>query len=256
MGHYTTDIKTLLFEEDARAMLNKCKTEKERRLLALLWLTAGRPAELNQVKKEDIVVFDETISIRLKTLKLGRSKHFQIENRTLEYERPKGLQEIVWLDIIARAVIATPPDTFLLAGHGGKRPSTRWISKTINRISFQALGKRFAPYHIRHSVLSSKAAANYSIDQLMHMKGAKSVESVSPYLHARPFVIKLQAERSFRESQEQEAQPLPEPVAAPAPAPQPEPLPATPAQSTEPAPTITPKPKVKEEDMAGASGTE
>lgn len=195
MGRYGHDIKDLVFEEDVRLMLNKCKNDRERLLLSFLWTTGARPAEINQLVKEDVSVYEATIAIKLKTLKLGRSKTFQIEHRTLEFERPKGLDEIVWLEIIAAKAMEAQPRAVLLP------LTTRWIRKVINRLGTEAIQKPLSPYHLRHSVLSYKAASGYTTDQLMHMKGAKSVESVSPYLHARPFVIKLRNERTFRQEE-------------------------------------------------------
>lgn len=195
MGKYGHDIRDLVFEEDVRLMLAKCRNDRERLLLSFLWTTGARPAEINQVVKEDISVYENSISIKLKTLKLGRAKGFVIENRTLEFDRPMGLDENVWLEIIARAAIAAMPTAKLLGF------TTRWISKTINRLGTEAIQKPISPYHLRHSVLSYKAASGYTIDQLMHMKGAKSVESISTYLQARPFYINMKNERTFRQSE-------------------------------------------------------
>jgi integrase len=195
MGRYGHDIRDLIFEEDVRLMLAKCKNDRERLLLSFLWTTGARPAEINQIKKEDISVYENTLSIKLKTLKLGRAKGFTIENRTLEFERPTGLSEIAWLEIIARKAIAAQAEQVLLPF------TTRWISKVINRLGMEAIQKPISPYHLRHSVLSYKAASGYTIDQLMHMKGAKSVESISTYLQARPFYINMKNERTFRQEE-------------------------------------------------------
>lgn len=195
MGRYGHNIRDLIFEEDVRLMFNKCRNDRERLLLSFLWVTGARPAEINQIKKEDIAVYTNTLSIKVKTLKLGRAKGFTIENRTLEFERPTGLDEITWLETIAGKAIAAQPEQVLLPF------TTRWQSKVINRLGTEAIGKAISPYHLRHSVLSYKAASGYTIDQLMHMKGAKSIESVSTYLQARPFVIQLKNERTFRQEQ-------------------------------------------------------
>lgn len=199
MGKYTNDPRkheNLVFEEDALAMLNKCKSEKERLLLSLLWVTGARPAEIPLIKREDVLIREASIVMRITTLKLGRGKGFTSETRALEFTRPKGLDENKWIEIIVRNVERIPNDAFIL------KRTPRWMGKVINKLSFAALGKVLSPYNLRHSVFSIAMASNATNDQVMHMKGAKTLDSVSVYIHARPFVIDMQHQRRKRYEEE------------------------------------------------------
>ena len=190
---YAHPINDILFEEDIRAMFARAKNDRERLALALDWVSAGRPEEIARLKKEDVLIAQDRVTLHIQTLKLGRTKGFTADHRNLEFDRPTGLNEIVWLELIIKRALACAPGELLLP------LTSRWHELAINRLGVEALGKKISPYHLRHSVLSHKAASGYSIPQLMHFKGAKSAKSVEPYLHLRPFVVKMQNEKLFRQ---------------------------------------------------------
>lgn len=184
MPKYSEDISIVLNEKDVSAMFSYAKSPKEAYLLAMLWITGARPSEILECKKEDFMLEGEVLRIRLVTKKLGIAKGFTIKERVLEFERPTGLEANPYLEQIVRYVGGSTGEGFILPY------TTRWAEKVINRLGMNGVNKLISPYHFRHSVLSWLAAKGLTTTELMYFKGAKSPNSVAPYLHARPFMLR------------------------------------------------------------------
>ncbi|MDD3906553.1 MAG: site-specific integrase [Candidatus Omnitrophica bacterium] len=192
MPKYGWKIENLLFEEDVRAMYNLAAREKEAVLIALLWITGARPAELAELKKENVQYDSSRVNITLATKKLGEGGDFKIRNRTLSFVRPTGLDTNIYIETVVKYVAALPPEALLLPH------TTRWQENTINRIGQKGIGQKVSPYHFRHSCLTWMASNGATIDELMQFKGALSVLSISMYMKAKPFVVSLQNQRRTR----------------------------------------------------------
>lgn len=194
MPRYNFDISNILFEEDVKKMYDATKKRQEALLISLCWLTGGRPSEIVKgtlrvgLKKDNIILTDDNLSITLKTLKRNKkdNKQFDYDKRTLSFSRPHGLDENIYIETIANYINAVDEDRFLLPY------STRWAELTLNRIGNQQLGKLLTPYHFRHSVMSWLSANGFSVPELAAFKGAKDWRSVQPYIHARPQIIEYQ----------------------------------------------------------------
>lgn len=194
MPRYSWDIKELIFEEDARKMYDIADTEVKRVLISLLWIAGPRTHEITMLQKKDITIDheEEKLNIRIKTLKLKKKADFQIDYRTLSFNRPLGTEANIYLETIIRYVAKLDPDSKIISY------TDRWIEQQINKIADKALNKRLCPYHFRHSVLTWLAFNGASVPELMHFKGARSLRGVTPYIHAKPMVIKLENQRRNR----------------------------------------------------------
>jgi integrase len=184
MPRYSSDISVILYEEDVSRMFANAKSPKEAYLVAIFWITGARPSEALELKRENFHLSDGTLKIRLATKKLGKTNEFILRERTLEFEVPDGYGTNPYLECIIRYATASPDTGFILPY------TTRWAEKIINRLGMESLGKLISPYHFRHSVLSHHASKGMNTMDLMAFKGAKSIGSVAPYLHAKPFVVK------------------------------------------------------------------
>lgn len=184
MPRYSSDISVILYEEDVSKMFARAKSPKEAYLVAIFWITGARPSEALELKKEDFRLEEGTLKIRLVTKKLGETNDFILRERTLEFERPDGYGSNPYLECIIHYVNASADTGFILPY------TTRWAEKTINRLGMECLEKLISPYHFRHSVLSHHASKGMNTIDLMAFKGAKSIGSVAPYLHAKPFTVK------------------------------------------------------------------
>lgn len=189
MPRYKFNIKHILFDEDVEAMFKKASTPKERISITLLWLTGARPSEAIEIKKQDVEILEDRVRITIPTLKLGSNEKFRIEKRTLEFERGDNK----FLNYLISYVLNLKNPTDRLIPY-----TIRWLEMKINQIGKQAIDKEISPYHFRHSVMTWLARKGATIDQLMYFKGARSLKSISPYIHAIPTLIKLENLRRSR----------------------------------------------------------
>ena len=187
MPRYTTDVSdTLLYEEDVRGMFNQAKTEMERAFISILWLTGARPSEILMLTKERIKIDHNKITILMPTLKLGGTKSFTVKDRTLEITRDSVRQDIEGRGKFAYQEAIVQYVNKLVQNSKIFPRTVRWAEKLINKLSLKVVGKILSPYHFRHSFFVWFARGGASLDDLMNWKGALSVQSVSPYLRAKP----------------------------------------------------------------------
>jgi len=181
----------ILSEEEVRKMFNKCGSDYERALIALAWATGARPSELLAIKKEDIIVDEDKIAVFLNTKKLKKGTTFQMKKRQLEFDRPQGLEMNPFIEFIAEYMRCFKYDDLPIFPY----TTTRWMNKVTHRAGEAALGRQISIYHLRHSAVTREAQKNASISGLMHFKGAKSLRSVLPYVHATPYKIMMERKK-------------------------------------------------------------
>lgn len=199
MPRYTHSISDILREDDVRAVFDKADNLREQALISFLWVTGARPSEIAELTINDVIVTLDTITFKLKTKKLKNTEEFQLKERTLEIERPQGMEINIYMETIKQYMDTLPQ------GIDGVRVfeySTRWMELVTNRIGLKALGKQLSPYHFRHSAITREAGARRTIDQLMHYKGAKSPRSVSNYLHSTPYMITMKGSEKKEEKKD------------------------------------------------------
>lgn len=185
MPKYSWNISDILYEEDVRKIYESATTREQRVLVSLLWITAARPKEILNLKREDFLISEDIVEVRVETLKLKDTEKFQDKYRTPKFERNPASNMNIYLETIVDWVLDAAPGGFILPR------TTRWAELQINKLGEKAIGKKICPYHFRHSVLSWLAKEGYSVPALMHFKGARSIKSVEPYLHAVPYLVKL-----------------------------------------------------------------
>ena len=185
MPKYSHDINDLPTEEEIKKMWNEAGREVERVFLSLAWLTGARPMEILILTTDNITYDEDKFKVDLFTLKLKDSTDFRgLKQRTLEFERPKGVKSNIYIETIIKYLRTIPQGSRVV------EYSKRWAEVLINRLGMQVCNKKFSPYHLRHAAITREAGRGVTIDGLMHFKGARSVRSVQPYLHARPYIIK------------------------------------------------------------------
>jgi site-specific recombinase XerD len=211
MPRYNFDVKDfLLFEEDVRKMYDMANNN-EAVLISILWLTGARPGEIAILNVPDVTYTPDLLKIRLKTLKKGKGGDFAVTERTLEFERPKGMDVNIYIETIINHVAKLP-------NNEGSRVlpyTTRWAEKHITKLGTEALGKQLTPYHFRHSVMTWLAKKRWTLDQLKYFKGANSLRSIEPYIQAVPQVINmenLKRARKVAAQKDQEAKEKSEPT--------------------------------------------
>lgn len=191
-SRYHWSVSNLIYEEDVAAMFKLAAGNYERVLLSLLWLTGARPSELLELAREDIAYDASSLTLRLKTLKLGENKKNHPTHRVLKFKRPSGLDSNIYMETIINHIKVMQPEGQVLP-YG-----RRWIALVVHRLAIRATNHEISPYHFRHSVLTHMAAAHATIDELKHFKGAATIDSIMVYMESREQYIDLEIQRRAR----------------------------------------------------------
>jgi integrase len=170
--HYTKDIRHIVANEEAEAMISRAKNPRDRAIIATLYLTGCRPIELVRLKRDDFQeIFEGGLKVVLFTAKLGQRKGFYIDHRALLLGKNSA-----FLDHIKNYVLSFPPGQIVFP-----------ISEVrVRQIVYELSLNEFCPYHFRHSRMTKLARAGWTIDQLMYWKGGSSSRSVDAYIRGKP----------------------------------------------------------------------
>lgn len=187
MPKYNTPIDYTIYEKEVAKMYNASNTLQGRVLISLCWITGARTSELVELKKEDILYNDDFVVISIKTLKLGdRDKgRFKLRHRNLRFTRPTNPRNIYLETIVKWANMLEDGQTLI-------KYKQRWCIKKLHKIGQKALDKDISVYHFRHSLCTQLAMNGASIPEIMYFKGAISLNGVTPYIHAKPTIFKLE----------------------------------------------------------------
>ena len=188
MPRYTTPIEFMIYEKDVSKMYNETDGWLQRVLISLCWLTGARTKEIIDIKKSDVVYNDNLLAIKINTLKLGnKDGQFKIRERVLRFTRPQKPRSI-YVETIIKHIDMLKKDDAHLIPYG-----QRWVTMHLNDIGKRAIGKELTPYHFRHSICTALAVNGKSLPEIMHFKGAISLNGVKPYIHAKASQIQLEA---------------------------------------------------------------
>ena len=86
MPHYKKDINYIVPVAEVEEMIRR-GSPRDQFIVAVLYLTGCRTWELLRLEKDNIKDIDNAVFITLKTAKLGKSKSFTINERTLEFSK-------------------------------------------------------------------------------------------------------------------------------------------------------------------------
>lgn len=183
MPRYTTPPSLGIFSDfEVMLFLKKLVHPRDKALISILWLTGARIGEVLLLTKDDILIDDESIKIKLKTLKKRRKENenkFMIDYRTIEFEVDSS-------NPVVKECIKNIIDYYNMISEGRIfRISQRWAREIVNRVTKEAIEKRLAPHHFRHSRFTFLAEKNIPINLLLHMKGSSDLRSIVPYLQAK-----------------------------------------------------------------------
>lgn len=181
------DPSHIISRHELEDMLNVLRDPRDRALLVLLYVFGPRPSEVLEMTTEDVEVTPTSIVVRIPTKKIKSKDKFEVIKREIAINRPHPrdwvLEELVNYVGMMKQV---NPGGRLFTYNARQR-----IWDVVNRASTRALGYALTPYNFRHSRLTKLARSGATVDELMYWKGARSVKSVSPYLHARPVKVDL-----------------------------------------------------------------
>jgi integrase len=152
--------------------------------MILLWLTGARPSELKDLTKEDFEIKETFIAIKM-PIKKRRKEKFTVKDRVPEFDRPLPPDKDTLIEYVAWYIEhqAQPGRLFDVG--------VRSMEYIVLKASQKALKRNVCPYNFRHGRMTTAGRKGATIDELMQIKGATDVRSVAPYLHARPFRVKI-----------------------------------------------------------------
>lgn len=183
MPRYTTPPSLGIFTDfEVAAFLRRLVHPRDKALISILWLTGARIGEILLLTKDDILIDDNELKIRLQTFKKRRKENenkFMINYRTIEFERNTS-------NVIVNQCVENIIAYYNTVQGARLFPiSQRWARTIVNRVTQESIEKVLAPHHFRHSRFTFLAEKNIPINLLLHMKGASDLKSIVPYLQAK-----------------------------------------------------------------------
>lgn len=173
-------IKTVS-EDTIKLALTRPRKHKlqARALIITLYFTGARPNEVLRIKSGDIARQDNYITVKLLASKNGMP-------RTV-FLNPKN----ILVKELYNYAVTLPPDMFLFYNFTNKY--TRTIKGKEYNSNSDRLRYHFKqwfdgiidinPYYLRHNRFSKLAEAGATMEQIRLLKGSKTFESISPYIH-------------------------------------------------------------------------
>lgn len=168
MPRYKKVIDRLIELDEVQLMLNRAKTLEHKVLVALLYLTGARPAEILELKARDFQVVLTDLQIRLLTKKGGYSRLLPLNIELTPYVKDLI---IPWVESMK------DPDSRVFTFHTTTR---------IQQIIYETSEGALCPYNFRHNRLTKMAMSGANMYELMAWKGAKDSNSVKQYLFQSP----------------------------------------------------------------------
>lgn len=176
-------IELFSMDELDKGLRNAAKSKfgkQARAFLITLYYTGARPVELLQLKPKDFEKKKTYLTIKIPTAKRGVSRTLSLPlskkyvNELFKYATSLFDDVYIFYDLISHKIRYY--DT-----KKGDRKQYTIITDRVYYYIKKWLGVN--PYFLRHSRLSSLSENDASINELMLFKGAKDVNSISPYLH-------------------------------------------------------------------------
>jgi len=183
-----TDISQRITKQEAIKMCFNARTYRDKTIIALMYMIPVRPEELSKLKRSDFKLERSTdtgnplsIEFHIETKKLKKTRFYP--KRYFEFNR----EDIP--DIFFKAIwkyVSHLKDYDLLF------PITkRRIRQIVDKLGMNTMGRHLCPYAFRHSTLTRYAEEGKGIEDLMYLKGAGDIKSISPYLHGKKQKIKI-----------------------------------------------------------------
>ena len=182
----------ILTKEDIKRALKNVKgingkyIEEGRALLVTLYLTGARPVEALELVAKDFTKVDSYLVIQVQAAKKGVSRPIYIPYRL-------SFAKLIW-----EYVSCCFSDAFVFYHYKGeyKRVSYGKNNERLERIETSdklryhvkkwfkgVVDDSITTYFLRHNRFSQLAQEGVTIQDIMFLKGAKSIESVRPYVH-------------------------------------------------------------------------
>lgn len=193
------EIEPITLEELIKALdCIKGKHIKEgRALLIALYYTGARPNEVLRLKPKDISKEGSYILIKLQGSKGGISRtvrlRYQLDLVKEFYKYAMGLFEDIFLFYDYRGQYTRKVLT--QKGYKLRVDITQKLYYYIKKWFKDIRPDSINPYFLRHNRFSKLSMAGATAEEIRILKGAKNINSVTPYLHLSPDTSKKIAKK-------------------------------------------------------------
>jgi integrase len=172
------EIEHIIRADEFERIFRNAESRRDKVWLLVLYLTGARPSEILEMKRNQIIIEGSKITFRIETKKLTSRKHrrFMVLKRTLVLNLINHPHYIRTFE----SYLNRYSENDLIFNF-----SRRTGNNIVSRICKKALGLDLCPYNFRHSRMTVMAERGKTDEELMRFKGARSIKSVRPYVHAR-----------------------------------------------------------------------
>lgn len=156
-----------------------------RSLLIALYLTGARPAEILELKPKHIKKEARYITIQLKTLKKGLARKIYLKK---DNKLAKELYQYSQTLFPELTMFHAYKNHYAQTYQTKKGKKTIITTTSLLRYHLQRWFKNvteepITPYYLRHNRFSKLSQKGATYEQIRQLKGAKTLNSVTPYLH-------------------------------------------------------------------------
>jgi integrase len=163
---YKKDKKRSIEVDEVKKMIDKAWSDQHKVCVALLYLTGARPKEIIQLVRDDFIILENELRIKIKTLKGGFDRMLIFDRNTTPFIN----------DIIIPFIEGLKENKRIF--DFGKGNNTVRIRQIVYKLSDNIV----TPYMFRHNRLYKLAELGASPYELMEFKGSKTMDSVRPYV--------------------------------------------------------------------------
>jgi integrase len=160
--------------------------DQSRALLILLYYTGARPCELLDVRADDVTKDKSYVIIQVRGAKRGlpRPIHLRFSNKLVReaYNYARALPAGMFLFHKYRGGYERH--------HKTKKGEIRVYIERSDRMRYHVrkwfdgvIKGSIPPYYLRHNRFSKLSMKGITIEDIRFLKGSKTLESVTPYLH-------------------------------------------------------------------------
>jgi integrase/recombinase XerD len=175
----------ILQEEDITNALNNIMGKNKieaRALLILLYYTGARPSEVLDLKSKDLIVENNYLVIQMPGKKRGLSRPIRLRRKLKLVKEVWSYASSVYPTLLLFPNFRSNNKKQVI----NKKGEIKTYEETSNKLRYHFkkwFKKDMTPYFLRHSRFSSLMMKGADREELRIMKGSKTYESVTPYVH-------------------------------------------------------------------------
>lgn len=171
------------FLDNLSRLSHRVKTPELRAFFILLYLTGRRPVELLELKVGDINKKGRYYAVDIPTAKRGLFSLIYLPKTSLTDE-VFSLYRNMWREMfLFNSLICRSRNIVRYKDKNGNTTVKTYEHKSARIYSLIKRATGLNPYYFRHHRFSDIARKGASPFEIMHLKGARDLKSVQPYVH-------------------------------------------------------------------------